>query len=94
MRTDPPCPVTSDPHGFTPNQLAKLLRVSPDRIRAWIKSGELPALDTAPPRSRKPRFIVLPAHLEQFERKHRAVPTATKPPRRRRRTAGVDFYPD
>jgi excisionase family DNA binding protein len=79
--------------GYTTAELAKLLRVGPDRIRAWIKSGELPAIDTAPPRSRKPRFIVLPVHLEHFERRHRAATISAKPARRRRQTSGVDFFP-
>ncbi len=82
-------------HGFTPNELARLLRVSPDRIRAWIKRGELSAIDTAPPRSGRPRYIVLPAHLEAFEQQHRAMTTATKhTPRRSRRAGQIDFYPD
>src|SRR5262249_31108706 len=83
------------PRGYTPNELARLLRVGPDRIRAWIKTGELGALDTAPPRSRKPRYVILPVHLEQFERRRQAATPAARPvARRKKRSAVVDFYPD
>jgi excisionase family DNA binding protein len=81
--------------GYTPAELARLLRVSADRIRAWIKRGELGAINTAPSRLGKPRFVVLPHHLEEFERKRRAADPAARPAPRRRRVAGfVDFFPD
>lgn len=78
--------------GLTPNEVAKLLRVSPDKIRSLIKRGELSAIDLGV-RGGKPRFIVLPRHLEEFERRHRAA-TPTKPaPRPRRAVGQIDFYP-
>lgn len=81
--------------GYTPNELARLLRVSPDRVRAWIHSGELAALDTARHRCGKPRYVILPQHLAEFERRRRAATPAAKPaPRRRKQTAEIDFYPD
>ena len=78
--------------GLTPNELAKVLRVSPDRIRGWIASGELPALNVAPVLCGKPRFIILPHHLAQFEEKRRAGP-APKVKRRRRQPVITDYYP-
>jgi hypothetical protein len=79
--------------GYTPNELAKVLRVSPDRIRAWIKAGQLGAIDTSTIRCRRPRYVILPHHLAEFKRRRAAGP-APKPQHRRRRTALVDFYPD
>jgi len=35
----------AEPRGHTPAELARLLRVSPDRVRAWIANGELGALN-------------------------------------------------
>ena len=86
---------TSTPRvdGYTPNELARLLRVSPDRIRGWIKSGELSAIDTATIRCGRPRYVVLPHHLAEFERRRAASPPP-KPARRRRRQELVDYYPD
>jgi hypothetical protein len=86
LPADPPA------HGLTPNELARLLRVSPDRVRLWIKTGELPAVNTASVSCRKPRYVVMPWHLREWERKR----TATPPPRakrRRKRTTMVDYFP-
>src|SRR5690242_14609995 len=85
--TEGRCPVASElaGGGLTPNELAKILRVSPDRVRAWIKSGHLGAINTAATRSGKPRFVVLPHHLEEFERGRRVSPPPGPTPRRRKR---------
>jgi hypothetical protein len=82
----------STPRGYTPAELGRLLRVRPDQVRAWIKSGELGAIDTARLRCGRPRFIILPHHLAEFERRRAAA--APKPVPRRRRPAGKDYYPD
>ena len=79
--------------GLTPNELARVWRVSPDRIRSWITSGELGAIDTARRRCGRPRYVVLPHHVEEFERR-RAARSSPKPVRPRKRTQLVDYYPD
>jgi hypothetical protein len=71
---------------LTPKELAPLLRMGEDRIRGMIKRGELGAINTASALCGKPRFIVLPHHLAEFERRRSAAPPP-KPPRRRRRKA-------
>lgn len=96
MREEIPLHPAPAPRGYTPNELARLLRVSPDAVRAWIKAGELGALDTARRRCGRPRYVILPHHLAEFEHRRRAATPAAKPaPRRRqRRTVAVDYYPD
>jgi len=79
--------------GLTPNELARVLRVSPDRVRAWIKAGELPALDTAARRG-KPRYVILPHHLAEFERRRRPPAPPAPARRRRKKSSEIDFYPD
>jgi hypothetical protein len=79
--------------GLTPNELARVLRVSPDRIRAWIKAGQLQAINTASTVCGRPRYVVLPHHLAEFEAR-RLAGSPPKPPRRRRAAAQIDFYPD
>jgi hypothetical protein len=79
--------------GYTPNDLARLLRVIADRVRAWIAAGELGAVNTASARCGKPRYVILPHHLTEFERVRSASP-APKATRRKRRTCAVDYYPD
>jgi transposase len=81
--------------GSTVAEVARRYRVSPDKVRAWIKRGELAAINTASRRCGKPRYVVLPDHLAEFERRHRAATPAVKPaPRRRRQPVAIDFYPD
>jgi excisionase family DNA binding protein len=89
---DTPLP-TATGHGHTPRELARLLRVSPDRVRAWIAAGELGAIDTARHRCGRPRYVILPHHLAEFEATRRAAPPP-KPARRKRRSLETDFYPD
>jgi hypothetical protein len=78
--------------GWTPNELARLIRVSPDRVRGWIKAGLLGAVDTSAVRCGKPRYVVLPHHLAEWERQRSAAPPPK--PRRKKRTQMVDYYPD
>jgi excisionase family DNA binding protein len=93
MPPEPADTTLSPPRGYTPNELARVLRVSPDRIRAWIKSGELQAVNVSQHRCSRPRFVVLPHHLAEFER-DRQVGPPPKAPRRRKKTAEIDYYPD
>jgi excisionase family DNA binding protein len=86
-------PAAETTSGMTPNELAKVLRVSPDRIRAWIKTGELGAVNVADHQCGRPRFIILPHHLTAFEKRRSGAPPP-KPPRRQRRTEQVDYFPD
>jgi hypothetical protein len=79
--------------GFTVRELARRWRVSRDRIRGFIKRGELAAINTAPSRAGRPRYIVTPEAVAAFERARSAAPPPT-PPRRQKRTQLVDFYPD
>jgi hypothetical protein len=79
--------------GLTPNELARVLRLSPDRIRAMIVRGELPALNVASSRCGKARFIILPHHLRDWETGRAAAPPRPAP-RRRRRQYAVDYLPD
>jgi hypothetical protein len=80
--------------GWTPRELAKLLRMSADRIRSMILRGELSAINTSPHRCGKPRYIVLPCHLAEWERTRRVVPPPKTSPRRRRRAGRIDHFPD
>ena len=79
--------------GFTVAEVAKRLRVSPDKVRGWINAGQLAAVNTAAALCGKPRWVVLPEALAEFEKRRRSGP-APKPPRRRRSKCLIDFYPD
>jgi hypothetical protein len=81
------------PRGWTPRELARLLRVRVERVRGWIQDGSLKAINTAAAKCGKPRYVVLPHHLAEFERQHAAA-APKEGPRRRRRKATKDYYPD
>jgi excisionase family DNA binding protein len=78
--------------GLTVAEVARRYRVSPDKVRMWIKRGELSAINTAAVRCARPRFVVPPEALREFERKRAAAPPQ-KPPRPRRQRAAIDFFP-
>jgi excisionase family DNA binding protein len=81
--------------GMTPNEVARILRVNSDRVRAWIRNGELGAVNTAPTRCGKPRFVVLPHHLAEFEKRRAAAePPAPKRKKRRKQSDFIDYFPD
>ena len=89
--TTPPPPS----RGLTVRDVAQRYRVSPDKVRAWIRRGELPAVNTAEAMCGKPRWVVTPEAMERFERGRQTAAPPPKVTRRRRRERGtVDYYPD
>jgi excisionase family DNA binding protein len=80
--------------GYTPRELARVLRISPDRVRAMIQSGELGAISMARTQSGRPRYVILPCHLDAYVRGQQVSAPPRPAPRRRRRTTPVDYYPD
>lgn len=75
---------------YTPPALARLLGVRADTVVAWIRAGELPAVDVSRPGTQRPRYRVLPDEWERFLRR-RAV-GVRPPPRTRRRRPDADPY--
>ncbi len=79
--------------GFTVADLARRYRVGEDKVRLWIKRGELIALNTSMTECARPRFVVTADALEQFEQRRRVGP-AHKKPKRQRKSDLIDYYPD
>jgi hypothetical protein len=79
--------------GWTVADLAARFRVSRDKVRRWIKCGVLPAIDTADARCGRPRYVVTSEALATFEHS-RAAGDPKSAPRRNRRAAAVDYFPD
>jgi hypothetical protein len=79
--------------GYTTADIARRYRVGEDKVRAWIKTGELVAVNTSATICGKPRYVVTPDSLATFEQK-RATNPPPKPKRKQRRTQAIDFYPD
>jgi hypothetical protein len=78
--------------GLTVRDVSRRLRVGPDKVRTWIRAGEMAAVNTARAGCGRPRWVVLPEALAAFEARRAGGPPA-RPARRRRRPAAVDFYP-
>ena len=77
---------------LTPPELARRLRVHPDKILGWIRSGELRAINVAANPRGRPRWRIDPADVAAFEQRRAARPVL--PSRRRKRPVGdvIEFY--
>ncbi len=82
------------PRGYTVRDVARRYRVSPDKVRAWIARGELRAVNTSTALCGRPRWVVSPDALAEFERRRAGGPPPPKPRRQRRPAQQIDFYPD
>jgi hypothetical protein len=77
----------------TPPEVAAMWGISPDKVTAWIKSGELRAIDASTRRGQRPRYLIGLDDLQDFEAR-RAVTPDPKPRRRRRPPDDtIEFYP-
>ena len=77
---------------LTPPEIAAKYRVSADKVRAWILSGALRAVDVSTqPGIGRPRWRIHPIDLIAFENLRTATPPA-KTVRRRRKPADVIEY--
>jgi hypothetical protein len=75
-------------------ETAAWFRVSGDKIRHWIKTGQLGAINTATSLCGRPRFVILPHHLAAFERSRDASPPPKPVRKRQKRLSFVDYYPE
>ena len=72
---------------MTPPELAKRYGVEPSKIIAWIKAGELRAVNIATRSTGRPRYIIDEEDVAVFESRREAKPPVTSA-RRPRRPAG------
>jgi hypothetical protein len=79
--------------GYTVGDLARRWRVGPDKVRAFLRRGELVGVNVSANLSGRPQWRITAESVERFEQRRSSAPPP-KPPRRRRATQLVDFYPD
>ena len=72
---------------LTPPTVAKQLGIKADRVIGWIRAGELRALNVATKLSRRPRFRIADADLQEFLNARAAASVSIPAPRRRRARA-------
>lgn len=92
-RTASALPDAAPARGMTTGEVAKYLRVSEDKVRHWLATGELVGINTATTLAGKPRWVITPAALAAFEARRTSTPVP-KPARRRRQPELVDYFPD
>ncbi|MFL5242423.1 MAG: helix-turn-helix domain-containing protein [Gemmataceae bacterium] len=79
---------------LTVRDVARRYRVSEDKIRRWIASGELKAVNTAAALCGRPRWVIPVEALADFERRRCGGPVPKPQCRRRRRPNEIDYYPE
>lgn len=70
---------------LTPPEVARRYGVSRDKVLAWIRSGELRAVNVATTLGRRPRYVIDEADLAAFEARRSAGTTAPAGGKRRKR---------
>ena len=68
---------------LTPPTVARALGIHPDKVRGFIESGELEAINLAVNRCGRPRYRITPAALEAFLERRKVVPRPLAIRRRR-----------
>lgn len=72
----------------TPPELAHRWRCKPEKVIAWIKAGELAAVNVAN-RGKRARWVVSPQAIADFEQRRAAEPARCQQRTRRNRLAGI-----
>lgn len=76
---------------LTPPEIATRFGCKPETVIAWIRNGELAALNLARRGSMRPRYRVSPEALGTFERARSVVPKAA-PVRKPRRDLQIKRF--
>jgi hypothetical protein len=85
-------PVDRPPAGYSVADLCRRWKIGGDKIRAFLRRGELVAINMATNLSGRPQWRITPESVERFEQRRSSAPPP-KPARRRKRTSAVDYYP-
>lgn len=64
---------------LTPPQLAKQWGVATEKVYAFIRSGELRAIDLATKRGGRPRYSIAPEDVAAFEKARQVVQRTERP---------------
>lgn len=75
---------------ITPPAYAARLGIHVARVLAWIRAGELAAIDVGD--RTRPRWRILPDAIAQFERRRAAKPPAPPAPRRKKDPAITEYF--
>jgi excisionase family DNA binding protein len=77
---------------LTPPKVAKRLGVSSDKVYAWIRRGELAAVNAATISSGRRRWLITEDALTEFQNSRKSRKPPVTKPKRRQSQSGVDEY--
>jgi hypothetical protein len=86
-------PVDTPPSGYTVADLCRRWRIGADKVRGFLRRGELVGVNVASSLCGKPQWRITAESVEQFENRRTSAPPP-RPARRSRRSVVVDYYPD
>ena len=66
---DAPTRAQASDQPLTVPEVAKLLRVRPDKVLSWIRSGRLPGYNVAEKEQGRPKYRVNPSDLDDFAKR-------------------------
>lgn len=76
---------------LTPPKVAERYGISADKVIAWIRAGELRAIDVATRRGERPRYLIDEQDLAAFERSREVVPASPRVKARKRPARSPDY---
>jgi hypothetical protein len=77
--------------GFSVSDLCRRWKVGPDKIRGFLRRGELIGINLATNLSARPQWRITPESVDQFERRRSSAPPGKL--LRKRKPALIDYYP-
>jgi len=78
----------SDRATLTPPQFARRYGVGVAKVLAWISQNELRAINVVSEAGKRPRWVILPDAVDQFEARRSNHANTERTPLRRRRASG------
>jgi transposase len=82
----------SDTSAITPGQLANRFGVGIHKVLSWIASGQLAAVNVATNPHGRPRWVIMPEAIADFERRRAAQPKQATQRRRKRDTTVTEYF--
>src|SRR5260370_22176504 len=79
--------------GYSVTDLCRRWKVGSDKVRAFLRRGELVGVNLATNLSARPQWRITPESVERFERRRSSAPLPKPPSRRRPRPLEIDYYP-
>src|SRR5688572_22621567 len=80
-------------NGYSVAELCARWKIGADKVNAFIRRGELVAVNVATNTSVRPQWRITPEAVAEFEARRTSAPPP-KPVRRRRASTATDFFPD